>query len=105
VPVAHGTDHVELVLYEQTDETFLDDRIVVGDEHCGSAHELIRRVQGRQGRTCGETAVRRLHSSSGRRCLYHTRPDEQKTTRTRPCRAGLVHALPGLEEPDMVEQV
>ena len=35
--VADGADHVEVVLLEQADEAFLDDRVVVGDEDGGLA--------------------------------------------------------------------
>ena len=39
--VAHRRDHVEVVLSEQADEAFLDDRVVVGDEHCDLTHRHI----------------------------------------------------------------
>ena len=35
--VAHRADDVEVVLLEQADEAFLDDRVVVGDEDGGTA--------------------------------------------------------------------
>jgi hypothetical protein len=36
--VAYCTDDVEVVLLEQTDETFLDDRMIVCDQHSVSTH-------------------------------------------------------------------